>query len=292
MKYVLTIAGHDLSHGAGITKDLEVFASLGLHGLSVPAAYVVQGPKGTSRVEPLPIGVFSEMVETAKDAFPLSGVKVGVLPDAPHVEKVAGFLASLGDIPFVLDPVISAKNGVRLITEGGLAAIAALLLPLGPSLTPNIDEAQALTGGRTGDIAEMEKAARALCAKGARHAVVKGGHIAGEPVDLLFDGAGATTYGRKRVDKNVHGTGCLFSASLLGYMALGYPVKEAFFETERLLDRLFQSRTGLPRARTTTRTPAASPPWMHRDGPSFRRWERLRRALPSSIWPIWCPPSR
>jgi hydroxymethylpyrimidine/phosphomethylpyrimidine kinase len=239
MKYVLTIAGHDLSHGAGITKDLEVFASLGLHGLSVPTAYVVQGPKGASRVEPVPIGVFSDMMAKAKDAFPLSGVKVGVLPDAPHVEKVADFLASLGDIPFVLDPVIAAKNGVRLMTDEGLAALAGLLLPLGPSLTPNIDEAQALVGGRIEDIAAMEKAARALYAKGAKHAVLKGGHIAGEPVDLLFDGIEATTYGRKRVDKTVHGTGCLFSAALLGHMALDYPVKEAFLETERLLDRLF-----------------------------------------------------
>jgi hydroxymethylpyrimidine/phosphomethylpyrimidine kinase len=239
MKYVLTIAGHDLSHGAGITKDLEVFASLGLHGMSVPTAYVVQGPKGTSRVEPVPIGVFSEMMETVKDAFPLSGVKVGVLPDAPHVEKVADLLASLGGVPFVLDPVLAAKNGVRLTTEAGQAALAELLLPLGPSLTPNIDEAEALTGGRIGDIAAMEKAARALCAKGARQTVVKGGHIAGAPVDLLFDGVGATTYGRKRVEKTVHGTGCLFSAALLGHMALGYPVKEAFLETERRLDRLF-----------------------------------------------------
>lgn len=240
MRYVLTIAGHDLSHGAGITKDLEVFASLGLHGLSVPTAYVVQGPEGVKRVEPVPVGVFSEMVEAAKNAFPISGIKVGVLPDAPHVEKVADLVASLGDVPFVLDPVLAAKNGLRLTTDDGWAALAARLLPLGPSLTPNIEEAQVLTGSSIGDTAAMEKAAAALCAKGAKHVVLKGGHASGDPVDILFDGGAVTAYGRKRVDKIVHGTGCLFSAALLGHMALGYPVREAFFETERLLDRLFR----------------------------------------------------
>ncbi len=166
MRYVLTIAGHDLSHGAGITKDLEVFASLGLHGLSVPTAYVVQGPEGVKRVEPVPVGVFSEMVEAAKNAFPISGIKVGVLPDAPHVEKVADLVASLGDVPFVLDPVLAAKNGLRLTTDDGWAALAARLLPLGPSLTPNIEEAQVLTGSSIGDTAAMEKARRRPLRKG------------------------------------------------------------------------------------------------------------------------------
>jgi hydroxymethylpyrimidine/phosphomethylpyrimidine kinase len=245
MKYVLTIAGHDLSHGAGITKDLEVFSFLGLHGLSVPSAFVVQGPEGATSVEPVPMGVFSEMIERAKASLPLSGIKVGVLPDAPHVARVAEFLAGQRDVPFVLDPVIAAKNGLRLITEEGIAALADRLLPLGPSLTPNIDEAEILADERIDSIGGMEAAAAALCRKGSKNVILKGGHIPGEPVDLLFDGEVATTYGRKRVERVVHGTGCLFSAALLAHMALDYPVKEAFLETERFLDR-FLSETHLP----------------------------------------------
>lgn len=239
MKHVLTIAGHDLSHGAGITKDLEVFASAGLHGLSVPSALVIQGPLGASRVEPVPVGVFVEMIERARDAFPLSGVKVGVLPDAPHVEAVARLMADLLDVPFVLDPVIAAKNGLRLITEAALSALVGALLPLGPSVTPNIDEAEAISGEKIDGPDAMERAARAIFAKGPRHVIVKGGHLAGAPADLLFDGTVATRYERKRVDCVVHGTGCLFSSSLLARLAAGYPVGEAFIETERLLDRLF-----------------------------------------------------
>ena len=243
MKYVLTIAGHDLTNGAGLTKDLEVFSALGLHGLSVPTSLVVQGPAGVDKAVPVPIGNFSEMLEKAGEAFSLSGVKVGVLPDSPHVERTAEFLARRSGVPVVLDPVVAAKNGLRLISDEGLKALVERLLPLGLTLTPNLDEAQALAKVGIEGVGGMEAAARAISRKGARHVVLKGGHLAGEPVDLLFDGAHTTTYKRKRIEKVVHGTGCIFSSALLAFMARGYPVKEAFFETERLMDRLlFESR--------------------------------------------------
>jgi hydroxymethylpyrimidine/phosphomethylpyrimidine kinase len=238
MKYVLTIAGHDLSNGAGITKDLEVFSALGLHGLSVPTSFVVQGPTGVERIVPVPINVFSRMLEKAGETFSLSGIKVGVLADAPHVERVARFLAGFNGVPVVLDPVVAAKNNVRLITDEGLKALVELLLPLGLSLTPNLDEAKILAGTGIECLDEMEAAARAISKKGPRHVVLKGGHLGFDPVDLLFDGTHTTTYKRRRIDRVVHGTGCIFSSGLLACMASGYPVKEAFLETERLIDRL------------------------------------------------------
>ncbi len=238
MKYVLTIAGHDLSSGAGITKDLEVFEALGLHGLSVPTSFVVQGPTGTDRVVPVPIEVFSQMLEKAGEAFLLSGIKVGVLPDAPHVEKVAAFLAARKEVPVVLDPVFAAKNNVRLITDAGLKALVERLLPLGLSLTPNLDEAERLVKTRIESIQEMEAAARAILQKGAKHVLLKGGHLGSDPVDLLFDGTRVTTYKRRRIERTVHGTGCIFSSGLCAFMASGYPVGEAFLETEQLIDGL------------------------------------------------------
>ncbi len=238
MKYVLTIAGHDLTNGAGITKDLEVFSSLGLHGLSVPTSFVIQGPHGVDKPVSVPPDHFSVMLEKAGASFPLSGIKIGVLPDRPHVEKTAEFLARHQGIPVALDPVISAKNGIRLISDEGLRALVECLLPLGLCLTPNLDEAEALIGRRVEGVDEMEAAARAISAKGPKQVILKGGHLAGPPVDLLFDGNRSTTYTRGRVDKTVHGTGCIFSSALLGFMARGYPVAEAFFEAERLMDRL------------------------------------------------------
>lgn len=237
MRYVLTIAGHDLSHGAGITKDLEVFSCLGLHGLSVPTSYVIQGPEGATGVVPVPTGVFSRMLEKAASSFSLSGIKIGVLPDAPHVERVVDFLAGHKGVPVVLDPVIAAKNSLRVITAGGLRALVERLLPMGPSVTPNIDEAEILVKARIDNIDAMERAARAIAAKGPGHVFLKGGHLAGEPVDLLFDGTRTVTYTKRRIERMVHGTGCLFSSALLSFLALDYPVVEAFLETERLVDR-------------------------------------------------------
>jgi hydroxymethylpyrimidine/phosphomethylpyrimidine kinase len=238
MRYVLTIAGHDLSHGAGITKDLEVFSYLGLHGLSVPTSYVIQGPEGATGVVPVPTGVFSRMLERAAGSFSLSGIKIGVLPDAPHVERVVEFLAGQKGVPVVLDPVIAAKNNLRVITGRGFRALVERLLPMGPSVTPNIDEAEMLVRARIDDIDAMERAARAIAQKGPRHVFLKGGHLAGEPVDLLFDGTRTTTYTKGRIERMVHGTGCIFSSALLSFMALDYPVREAFLETERLVERL------------------------------------------------------
>ena len=238
MKYVLTIAGHDVSGGAGITKDLEVFSALGLHGLSVPTSFVVQGPTGVDRVVPVPVDVFSRMLEKAGEGFALSGIKIGVLPDAPHVERVAAFLEGHKEVPVVLDPVIAAKNGVRLITDAGLKALAERLLPLGLSCTPNLDEAGILLKTRVESLEGMEAAARAILRMGPKHVFLKGGHLGCDPIDLLFDGTDMTTYKRKRVERVVHGTGCLFSSTLCAFMALGYPAKEAFIETGLLLDGL------------------------------------------------------
>jgi len=238
MKCVLTIAGHDLSHGAGITKDLEVFSSLGLQAVSVPTSFVVQGPEGATAIEPVPMGVFSQMLEKAGEAFPLSGIKIGVLADGPHVEGVARFLAGRRGIPVVLDPVMAAKTGLRLITDEGLKALVERLLPLASSVTPNIDEAEVLVKEKIGSAHAMERAARAISEMGPAHVFLKGGHLAGRPVDLLFDGEEMTRHEKERREKAVHGTGCLFSSLLLSFAVMGYPAKEAFFETERLMERL------------------------------------------------------
>lgn len=239
MKAVLTIAGHDLSNGAGITKDLEVFASLGLHGLSVPTCAVIQGPRGATGLVPVSDDLFDQMLRKVREDFSLSGIKIGVIPEAYHVRCLLGFLASLKAI-VVLDPVGSTKNGVRVMTDEARRIIEEDLLRHLTCITPNIDEASQLTGRRINDLAGMEWAARELVGRGAKNAVIKGGHLPGRPVDLLFDGSRVTTYEKKRIDKNVHGTGCLFSSTLLSFLAMEYPMAEAFRETERAVERLLQ----------------------------------------------------
>lgn len=238
MKALLTIGGHDPSHGAGITKDLEVFSVHGCHGVSVPTSFVVQGPGGVSSVDTVPLGLFAEMLQRIGEDFTLAGVKIGVLADELHAEIAAEFLSACVEAPVVLDPVVAAKNGSRLITEEGVGAITERLLPLTTCLTPNLEEAQLLLGRKIDGVRAMEQAARDLVAMGPRSVVIKGGHLDGDPVDVLFDGTDVLTYGKKRIERTVHGTGCIFSSCLLSFLAKGYPMKAAFFETELAMERL------------------------------------------------------
>jgi hydroxymethylpyrimidine kinase/phosphomethylpyrimidine kinase len=235
MKAVLTVAGYDSSNGAGVTKDLEVFSSLGLPGLSIPTCFVVQGPQGATAINPVSMDVFSEMLLRVGDGFEIAGIKIGVLPEARHVDALVDFLASHECGITVLDPVLAAKNGLRLMTDEALSALRERLMPLLTCITPNLDEAGALLGRRPDDLAGMEWAARELRQKGTKNVLIKGGHLAGEPVDLLFDGEGISTHRRKRIDREVHGTGCLFSSAITSFLVMDYPMREAFFAAERTM---------------------------------------------------------
>ncbi len=238
MKIVLTIGGHDPSNGAGITKDLEVFSVQGCHGISVPTSLVIQGPGGVRSTSPVLIGPFAEMLQRVKEDFVLSGIKIGALADVGHVEIVAEFLEACKGVPVVLDPIAAAKNGVRLVTEEGLKVVKERLFPLTTCLTPNLDEARLLLRTAIDDVGAMERAARSLVAMGPRSVVLKGAICRGTRSTCSSDGTDAIAHGKKRIERMVHGTGCMFSSALLALLALGYPVKEAFLETERVMERL------------------------------------------------------
>jgi hydroxymethylpyrimidine kinase/phosphomethylpyrimidine kinase len=243
VKAVLTIAGHDPSNGAGITKDLEVFASFGLHGLSVPTCFVIQGPRGASDVTEVADELFSLMLTKIREDFSIAAVKIGVLLKAYQVRCLADFLSSLKAAAVVLDPVRTAKNGLGLMTDEAQRDISEILLPHVTCITPNLDEASKFVGREISDPAGMEWAARELVRRGAKYAIIKGGHLAGEPADLLFDGKEVTISEKKRVARNVHGTGCLFSSTLLSFLTLDYPIVEAFRATGLVIERLLKEST-------------------------------------------------
>jgi hydroxymethylpyrimidine kinase/phosphomethylpyrimidine kinase len=240
VKVVLTIAGHDLSNGAGITKDLEVFASFGFHGLSVPTCFVVQGPRGASAVSAVSSALFAQMLGRAGTDFAADGIKIGVLPGIDHVDSLLDFLTVRPQPAVVLDPVMAAKNGLTLMSDETLRIVRERLLPRLSCITPNLDEASRLLNKDINDLSGMEWAARALVDRGAMSAIVKGGHLAGNPVDLFFDGDRVTTHEKRRIARNVHGTGCLFSSALLSFLVLGYPIAEAFLRTEHTMELLFR----------------------------------------------------
>ena len=238
VKHILTIAGYDPSSGAGVTKDLDVFFSLGLHGLSVPAATVAQGPSGVEAVYSTPVEQFSFMLGMTGRGTRIDGIKIGVVWDEAHLREIASFIEGQGGIPVVIDPVLSAKNETPLITPEGLRYLIENVFPLAAAVTPNIPEASLITGNRINSVEDMKEAAQAVHRMGPRSVIVKGGHLEGEPVDVLFDGKDFSLFRKPRRNRQVHGTGCTFSSALAAFLVRGYPVKEAFLACQEHMARM------------------------------------------------------
>lgn len=251
MKSLLTIAGLDPSGGAGLAQDLGVFSSQGFHGLCVPTALVPQGPRGVHAVIPVGTRELASMLDVLEQEVEnLAGVKIGVLSTGEQAERVVAFLLARAgtradtraEMPVVIDPVLSAKNGVQLTSREALQALLENLRPLCPVVTPNLSEAEILTGLQIRDLASMKEGARALCTTGAGAVVVKGGHLpqTEEPTDLFCDGREVVVHKKKRVPAEIHGTGCLFSALLLTFLARGYVPVEAFLATEAAMEEALE----------------------------------------------------
>jgi len=240
MKTVFSIAGFDPSSGAGISRDLDTFYSLGLHGVAAPTSIVVQGPFGVQDVQAVSYGAFKAILATVQESISVDGIKIGVLLNEQYVEALSNYLPEYPEIPVVVDPVIAAKNGLQLLSDKGLKSLIKLIFPKTMVLTPNLDEASHIIGGTVKTLKDMEACARSLAATGPQSVIIKGGHLRGEPIDLLFDGYECTTWKRKRIDRIIHGTGCVFSSLLTSFLVHGYPIKEAFLASESLMDDLFR----------------------------------------------------
>lgn len=239
MKCLLTAAGLDPSGGAGLGQDLGVFAAQGFHGLCVPTALVPQGPRGVRALTPVDKEEFVLMLRAlAEEVDTLAGVKIGVLVSKKQAEELAEFLRTRPEIPVVIDPVLEAKNGTLLGSAEAVRALVDELRPLPPFLTPNLRETEALTGGKVRDLASMKEGARALYSLGAKAVVVTGGHLpeTDELADVFYDGREFLVQVKSRIVAEIHGTGCLFSAFLLTFLARGYPPAEAFLATEAAVE--------------------------------------------------------
>jgi hydroxymethylpyrimidine kinase / phosphomethylpyrimidine kinase / thiamine-phosphate diphosphorylase len=238
MKKILTIAGYDPSSGAGITKDLDVFSSLGIHGLSIPTCIVLQSPQGVQDVYPTPYMQFIEMIDIVKKELPVDGIKIGILWNEAYVERVASFLSGFGHIPIVADPVIESKNGTRLLTDKGLSKMIEMIFPLTDIITPNLLEASFIIGEEVKTLENMETCAKDIFDMGAKAVIVKGGHLTGEPIDLFFDGKEFIRWKKHRIKREVHGTGCTFSSLMTAFLVCGYDKKEAFLASEKAMEGL------------------------------------------------------
>jgi hydroxymethylpyrimidine/phosphomethylpyrimidine kinase len=229
MRSVLTIAGSDSGGGAGIQADLKTIAAHGLYGTSAITAVTAQNTLGVTMVEALPADLVTAQIEAVVSDIGAHAVKTGMLANAAIVEAVAAAVAAL-DIPLlVVDPVMISKSGARLLDDAALGAMKGELLRRAYVVTPNIPEAEALSGLTIRDTAGQREAARQIAGLGARHVIVKGGHAdSARIVDVLYDGHLFHEFEAERVaGRHTHGTGCTYAAALACHLALGRTLVEA-----------------------------------------------------------------
>jgi hydroxymethylpyrimidine/phosphomethylpyrimidine kinase len=229
MKRALTIAGSDSGGGAGIQADLKTFAAYGVYGTSAITAITAQNTRGVTAVFPLPADLVTAQIEAIVSDIGVDAIKTGMLANAAIVEAVAAAVDALELPLLVVDPVMIAKSGDLLLEQEAVTAITLELVPRAYVLTPNADEAAALTGSPVATLEEAREAARRLRRMGARAVIVKGGHLDGdEAVDVLFDGHTFTELRGPRLSaRHTHGTGCTFASAIAAGLALGRPLDEA-----------------------------------------------------------------
>jgi hydroxymethylpyrimidine/phosphomethylpyrimidine kinase len=228
MKRILSIAGSDSSGGAGIQADLKAFAALGTYGMSAICAITAQNTTGVFASRMLDPEIVAAQIDAVFDDIRVDAVKIGMLGDAVIVRAVAQSLSKRRLPILVLDPVMVSKSGHRLLESDAAGALISLLLPLSSLITPNIPEAEALTGMSIADLGGMEEAAGRLRGLGASAVLVKGGHLEKDATDILVDESGCQAFPGQRIDaRHTHGTGCSLSAAIAALMARGLPLREA-----------------------------------------------------------------
>jgi hydroxymethylpyrimidine/phosphomethylpyrimidine kinase len=224
---VLTVAGSDSGGGAGIQADLKTMLALGVHGMSVVTAVTAQDSTGVHGYWELPVEAVDAQLAAVLDDIGVDAVKTGMLASPEIVGVTVKRLRDVG-APIVVDPVCVSKHGDALLVPEAVEAIIAELLPIATVVTPNLAEVARLTGLVVDDSAGQRRAADALLALGPRWALVKGGHLAGDAVDLLTDGDTVIELSAPRLNNaHTHGTGCTLASAIAAYLALGRSVPDA-----------------------------------------------------------------
>jgi len=225
----LTIAGSDSGGGAGIQADLKTFAALGVHGLSAVAALTAQHTRGVTAVHLPPLDFLQAQLDALFDDFEIAAVKIGMLANAGIIHHVADVLERYRPPRIVLDPVMVATSGAKLLEDSALDALRARLLPLADVLTPNLPEAELLLDRRIDTAAGMDAALSALRALGVRSVLLKGGHLdeGSDVIDRFDDGQTRAQFVHRRLGVNAHGTGCTLSSAIAAHLCHGLSMAEA-----------------------------------------------------------------
>lgn len=243
----LTIAGSDSGGGAGIQADLKTFHQLGVYGMSVLTALTAQNTLGVHGVMPVSPEFVGQQIDAVLSDIGTDAVKTGMLFDSNIIEMVAKKIKQYEINNYVLDPVMIAKGGAPLLLEEAVCAIKKHLIPLAMVITPNLPEAEQLTGMKIETMEQMKKAAEILREMGARAVVIKGGHASGDmAIDIFFDGKEYKELKAKRFEtEQTHGTGCTFAAAITAGLAKGKSVVEAVEEAKKFITAAISHPLGI-----------------------------------------------
>jgi hydroxymethylpyrimidine kinase/phosphomethylpyrimidine kinase len=276
MKRVLTIAGSDSGGGAGIQADLKAITLLGGYGMSVITALTAQNTVGVQGIHEIPARFVGRQIDSVLSDIGADAIKTGMLANQEIIEIVSQKIRQYQTKMVVVDPVMISKGGAFLLRRDARDALIKELIPLAWVATPNLMEASALTGLKVSSLEGMKKAAQLIYKLGARHVVVKGGHLKGMPVDLLYDGEVFDEIeGRRIGSKNTHGTGCTFASAIATFLARGDDVPEAVRKAKAFIAMAIQSGIGIGKGRGPT-NPSA---FVLREMERYRAIQELKKAF-------------
>ncbi len=236
MKNVLTIAGSDNCGGAGIQADLKTFYAHGIYGLSVITAVTVQNTQTLSAVQNISPSIIGAQIDAIFDDIKVDAVKIGMLSNLDNIKVVADRLKKYKPKNIVIDTVMVSKSGYNLLQPNAVEAMVTQLIPLAILITPNIPEAELITGITIDDETSAHRAIKKLVNLGAKNVLLKGGHLLGKPIDRLFDGTETHSFCAERIaTKNTHGTGCTLSSAIASNLALGCDLKNACINAKKYI---------------------------------------------------------
>lgn len=221
-KNCLSIAGSDCSGGAGIQADIKTFSALGCFGMSVIVSVVAENTSRVISIQNVTSEVIQDQIDAVFEDIEVDAVKVGMLSGIETMNAVAAKLREYNPKILVVDPVMIAKGGCALMQPDAMETLKKEIIPLSFLLTPNVPEAEAITKMKIETISDMKKAAKVIQAMGADNVLIKGGHLSGDAVDILFDGDNYEAFTNERINtKNTHGTGCTLSSAITANLANG-----------------------------------------------------------------------
>ena len=253
VKTALTIAGSDSGGGAGIQADLKTFSALGVFGMSALTAITAQNTRAVTAVFELPSDIVAAQIDAVVTDIGADAVKTGMIANSELIRVVAEKVRQHGLRTFVVDPVMIAKSGDRLLREEAVRALREELIPLATVVTPNLPEAEVLVGRSVATLDQMRAAAADIVRLGARSVVVKGGHLDGDPIDVFYDGQRYLELSARRVETtSTHGTGCTFASAIAAGLAKGAPPLDAIRRAKEFVTRAIETSFAIGRGHGPT----------------------------------------